>query len=304
MMSGGSKPLVEYPDSGPGPKVLRKGDETLGWFGNLTPEELFTGKELLALTGLPDTTSLFGRWVWVKVMVDKQVLFIPSTTIASGLSWETLYQNGLVYGDGTVGKYPSGTPVKQNKLLRKSDNFFRIRLFGKNDPDPATAAEGAGKEQLLKDYEFGRFISAIYYGKPELTNSWGLFPFDSGLSWVARVILTSPSQSSNLTKVLGLYLRTSNSALLETLYYEKTSSWSGLQWWPVLELSPSDTLIPIGTPADNFYDDAYPSPVAIISGDYEEATDGDALKGISLRGLSYNTDDPKPLAIISLDYED
>jgi len=240
------------------------------------------------------------------MMVDKQVLFIPRRPLSSGGNWNEFYERGLVYGDGTDGKYPSVTPVKQQSLVVKAGSIFRVRLFGKGDPDPITVPAGASNTQLLKDFELGRFLAATHYmpgnNHEQLSNSWRLYPMDSGVTWISRAIWMMETYGSNVSQALSYYLRSFPAP--EPMYLNKSiSSTNSYLWWPVLEVMPVDTLFAIDTPSNLVIDETVPAPIAVTSTDYEEATEADMLKPISLQGVRYDTTDPKAVAITSLDYE-
>lgn len=299
LIASSQKPRPVYPDSGPGPTTLVYGDETLGLFGTLTAAEFFTGPQLVDLTGSPANTGILANPVWVKMMMNGSILFIPNQPVSTGGSWESFYNAGLVYGDRTNGKYPIGTGTLQENIIAKGNSLFNVRLFGKGDTDPVNVAAGPGNNQLLKDYELGRFLAATYRdANTQMAGSWNLF---SGYSaWAGTNIYTIPTYASNVNQAMHRYVRSPPS--LETQYYNKVSNISG-RWWPVLELMPSDTLMGIGTPITAFLDTIPLSKVAVTTMTYEEATAGEALKQISVNDLKYDSVEPKPVAITSLKYE-
>ena len=300
LIASSQKPRPVYPDSGPGSTTLIYGDETLGLFGTLTAAEFLTGPQLVDLTGSPATTGILTNPTWVKMMMNGRILFIPDQPVSTGGSWEAFYSAGLVYGDRTTGKYPIGAGVPQENVIAKGNSLFIVRLFGKDDPDPVSLAAGSSSNQLLKDYELGRFIAATYRdnNNAQLANSWNLF---SGYgAWSGTNIYTIPTYASNVNQALHRYVRTP--PILEIQYYNKVSNISG-RWWPVLELMPSDTLLAIGTPINTFIDTIPIAKVAVTTMTYEEATAGEALRQISVNDFKYDSVEPKPVAITSLKYE-
>ena len=287
---GGAKTL--YPNSGPGPIMLEFGDEELGYFGTLTSAEMFTTTELSTHLDLGGS-SYIDTPDWIKCFVNGRVLFTPTQRLKAGLSWNDLYKAGAIYGDDTNGSYPAATPVKQNAVITKGSYAFRIRVWGKDDVDPTPVAStnyppGANHEYLKFCYKFFAGNGANFLG------SWKLIPGANLLSSAAIQMLTA---ASNIANYAHFYWPNVNNG--QMLHYAKTTSGT---WWPVLEpVDFSKELLAIKTVSDQPLDDTLLSKIAITSLTSEVATEGDALKAISVNGLSYDTVAPKPVAITSLE---
>lgn len=219
-----------YPDSGPGPKTLLQGNTIAGYFGTTTIAELFTHSQLLNATisagALPPVHS--GAEGWYKFFYRGRVIYLPISPVASSISWNTLYTNGLVYGTDDNGKYPAATPVNQGRIISftGADNkrfYFRVRLpsAGK-DPyvsGTPTAAELAGSE-----FEMFNFLYNGTWDKP-INSYWALF------------CLLKDTLNTN---VANHRMATLSGASWTNL--GKSSSAGNYYWFPVLELVDKSTV--------------------------------------------------------------
>lgn len=87
----------------------------------------------------PFTSSLYSRFgtpnrqnpdtPWLKFGIDGKLLFTPKLSIASGISWSSLYASGMVYGTTDTGPNNNGTPTTQNAAITISNMVFKVRLW-------------------------------------------------------------------------------------------------------------------------------------------------------------------------------
>lgn len=181
LLSSGAEISVDYPDSGPGTKKLRHGDEQLGYFGEVSQSELFTLADLMDQTSFW-TPVPYRTLTWVKMFYKDDVIFFPLTPIASSTSWNSLYEAGLVYGDNTNGKYPTANPTPQNKMLFKGRDNFRIRLFKVSNTDPEIISTTVTiATNSYREAEWGSIVMSLlnprqigYTGV-----NWGLYPIEA-----------------------------------------------------------------------------------------------------------------------------
>ena len=120
-----------FPETGPGPSRLLRGNWNEGYFGTVAPTELFGVAELCtALTFSPSGQNTSSSWVWHKFILDGKILFIPDQAIAAP-TWYDLYNNGLVYGTDGPGDTPAGftgSPKSQKKQVTKNNRTYLVRL--------------------------------------------------------------------------------------------------------------------------------------------------------------------------------
>lgn len=126
----------------PGPDTFTGGNTTAGFYGEVLSSDFIDGETLASSVGLVVGTPANTTTNWIKYSLDGKTLFIPMHDIRYDISWDDLYQCGLVYGDNTTGKYPTGTLTLQNKQVTIKGNQYIVRLLRglRSDPINATAA--------------------------------------------------------------------------------------------------------------------------------------------------------------------
>lgn len=216
-----------YPDSGPGPKTLLQGDSLRGYFGVVDSAELFTHKALvdtLFLKGTKPTLSP-GTEGWHKFFYQGRVLYFPLTAVGYTIAWQTLYQEGLVYGADGPGAYPApvGSPIDQGRIVtaesvNEGKFYYRVRLpsLGK-DPisaaNPLPATEYAGSELEMFNYLYNRKWASM-----------------TGAGWTTYML----TQQSAVTNTASVKLVTGS--LSTTAGIPKTTANASYCWFPVIEL--------------------------------------------------------------------
>ncbi len=109
---------------GPGPtEVLGKIGDDL-YFGPVDATHGFpSGSRISELAGVSQGTLQFDtNLVWLKFFIDGKVLFIARNNIRSSVSWNTLNNNGLVYG---------------TKTIVHDGETFKVRLLNGAESDPS-----------------------------------------------------------------------------------------------------------------------------------------------------------------------
>lgn len=101
---------------GPGSKVLRVGDFTDGYYGELAASEFFTGAQLAAAVGLSTGTLLNSDTSWFKVSLDGKTYYVPRLPIRNNVSWNTLDSLDLV-------KAANGGTISKNGFI------YQVRLM-------------------------------------------------------------------------------------------------------------------------------------------------------------------------------
>jgi hypothetical protein len=128
-----------YPDSGPGPQKLLRGDWNLGYFGFVPIAQFFSASSYLSALNLSASLGTTqADWVtgWHKFIHKGKIVYIPNNVVVTNTSWAQLYNAGLVFGmDNTgVAPYPItqnlNVPalVNQNKQVVFGAYTFRVRL--------------------------------------------------------------------------------------------------------------------------------------------------------------------------------
>ncbi|HHS7556198.1 TPA: hypothetical protein ACTPQ1_004488, partial [Salmonella enterica] len=124
-------PIVQgdFPMTGPGPQELIRGDWYRGYFGTLRNTEfILSAAELNGLIGFSAwnaTPALYHKFVY-----KGRILFIPDGYTMAGTSWNTQYQQGLMWGTNDAGlRIPYGlSGVNQRKTFNKNGYEYVLRL--------------------------------------------------------------------------------------------------------------------------------------------------------------------------------
>jgi hypothetical protein len=132
-------PIPVIPNNGPGPQTLKAGTERLGYFGTLTTAELLGYRSLADRVSLTDGTPINNNTLWMKFIDAGKILFIPQKPLRSAISWQAIYQKGLVYGVAGNGPspLPANSPVSQDVKINAKGHLFRVRLLTGANSDPA-----------------------------------------------------------------------------------------------------------------------------------------------------------------------
>lgn len=116
-------PIGYYPDTGPGPQALLRGDYTFGYFGEVPSGELFSTSDIYRtlynqFTGaaaLPAGNPVYT--VYHKCIVAGRIVFIPDNTYTSStIIYSALVSNKLIVPDGDYA----------NKGLRMARNGYEF----------------------------------------------------------------------------------------------------------------------------------------------------------------------------------
>lgn len=239
----GDKGSMYFPDSGPGTKTLQYGDEDFGYFGLLTVDEFMQYSELRRQLSFYEGNSVnLTSNEWVKVIFKKKVLFFPRKHISGNISWNTLYDNGLVHGVDSNGPFqsPNG-PTNQQRIVNTKGSNFRVRLFAADIVDPSTQTTshtwGSTSNQAainMNNSELGvilnGLISTVASNWPG--HKWKVLPSDSFFNGVnGATQMTQASNNLNHQYAVG------------TTGLNTTAKTIITAWLPVLELIPSTEVV-------------------------------------------------------------
>jgi len=150
-------------DSGPGATTLVAGDSTAGFYGEVASSDLIDGNGLASLVGLSAGISQYSTIGWLKFAYQDKIVYVAKKPIRYYLSWEALYNLGLVYGTDDYGIVPLSTPVNQYTTVTIDTHTYVVRLMKLFDEDPVI------------DATIGGDVTALLGG---LVNDWGLYTED------------------------------------------------------------------------------------------------------------------------------
>lgn len=136
-IGNGSKGQDDHTNS-PGPKELIAGDRNNGFYGfvqasefgkitdNLEESQDFNGKNLALAVGLSSGTSQHENTAWMKFSRNGEVLFVPVKPIRHSMPWNSIYKQGAVYGDNTMGINPPNGRAGNTISISDTENAFVI----------------------------------------------------------------------------------------------------------------------------------------------------------------------------------
>ncbi|HGB5130644.1 TPA: hypothetical protein ACIVMP_000315 [Salmonella enterica subsp. enterica serovar Enteritidis] len=146
-------------DTGPGPQKLLYGDWHAGYFGTVTPAELFTYAELNSLV-----VNIFSYAVsaWHKFIYKNRILFMSDNAIINTTP-QQIYNQGLMYGQDGNGYVPSwATARNQRRTVEKNGYEYVVRLPYLFDYKYWTASVGSGNSELYLDGEWFNTFARLY----------------------------------------------------------------------------------------------------------------------------------------------
>jgi len=236
---------------GPGPKTLVAGDYQLGYFGEISAAEFITGDQLTDEMGVSEGVGMNSTTAWLKFAYQGKILYVAKQPIRHSVSWETLYQSGLVYGVDDVGIHPAGANANQFSPTLIGTDGFKTRLLTGGNTDPATGAGGEW-DQLMVAVTNGTFASLT-------TTELGVGSGNGATSWVQEAI------SGTLANRVGR----GQTSIADYDSVAATTVTATMGWRPVLELTTvTKILFP---PEDIYYETDYVKPSYVYDWSYSDA---------------------------------
>lgn len=232
------------PRTGPGPQKLIAGDLENGYYGDVLGSDFITPANLRAALNFTAGGIHGADTPWMKFARHGKTLFVPVLPITAGISWQQLYDAGLVYGTDDFGSsLYTGTKVNQKRVVNIGKESFLVRLMTSAAPRPdrgmlaitstTTQTQSTGSEWDDLIYPTCEWVPATQrrsnwaaktrseFGSFQTTWCQELAVSNPGLA----VTRGSPSYPDKTSLIFGQQI--------------STSSVSGQYWRPVLEHIPS-----------------------------------------------------------------
>lgn len=229
-------------ENGPGPQELQAGDLHIGYYGQVTDAELFTGDELAAAIGLSEGTSVGDEIGWFKFAYKGKVLYIPKRPLRTGVRWQTLYALGCVYGTNNGGPIDLDFTVNQLTMVEKNGVTYIVRLpRGLNVSTPSSNITG-DDPPITHGSEWNDLMYRVSSTVPnsQVERNWEEFSDDELGFTLGATNDGSLCQERRLDNTNYVFLRgytkvsnTSGGFLISTGYH----------WRPVLEVINPDSLL-------------------------------------------------------------
>lgn len=226
-----SKPMMDVDYTGPGPQEIALGNWFQGYFGIIEQVDLLTSADLVGKFGVGNVSSTAIRWHKFAYM--GKVLYIPSAIVAIGVSWNALYNKGLVFGVNDVGPTGHGNPpTNQWQTIVKGDDQLLVRLPRSNlTPDYVMGTTDPYSEWFMCVYALGGSSQAKGLSQPQAIAALG-----PDNSWFVLNTTTAPLAEFQNNGALtgGSNYVAVNSSAWGTNALGAARSSSG-NWRPVLE---------------------------------------------------------------------
>lgn len=221
----------------PGPQTMMASVNTsLGFYGEVPVSQFVDGSELATLTGLSAGDAINTTEPWLKFNYLNKTVYIAKKHYRINLSWEQLYQAGLVYGVNNNGITPVGTATNQLTTITFNGFTFKVRLVRGSYTDPSDYFDNANDPSATMWSEWNRLmyhVSAYNPGSQEYTN-WAAYT-DADLEVDTIKSICQETRGNNtsyrITRGGGSFMVGRAEQNLLT-----TSLGVGLGWRPALEL--------------------------------------------------------------------
>lgn len=223
LSAGAKKAATFWPDSGPGTKMLQFGDQTAGYFGEVSSAELYTNVGVYALAQFSGGTLYPGDISWLKFFIDGKVVYYAKQQVGANLCWNDVYSAGCALGIRGIGPYPVGAGVDQFRLGTVTEGnrdwtlLLRMPKTGLSDPALVDTTN-------VLQSEWNRTIMRVVNG------GWGTYtPTDLGRTTdMASMCLETWTNSTTWHYVRGA---TNNAESRSNIAKTQNNLWR-----PVLEL--------------------------------------------------------------------
>ena len=114
----------------PGLCYLKSGSKENGFFGLVSPVEmgklnngdLYNGESLAAKVNIGEGVSANPNCPLMKFIIDGKILFIPLKPYRYNIYWDTIYNNGCVFGTTDEGYCPKGSRSGKDLWIDSTDN--------------------------------------------------------------------------------------------------------------------------------------------------------------------------------------
>lgn len=248
MLISGQDKVVrkEYPDSGPGPKYLLRGDEGKGFFGTVSSLEMAASSSLrdfLRFEALGASAGYIDSSSWLKFFYAGRVIFIPTRHLGVA-SYANLEAARATFGVNFPVK-PSKLPVSglsmyaENAVVgvgeKKGARVRLLSMSGTSDKVNSTATLSSLAGTELTDLWLGAATEAAnwpnIFGIPKIAMTNGAEQFMNAQSW---------------SSTTGGCVTIRDNSAQSSLYSQSLSA--ATQWRPVLEIVPADEMGSIAIP--------------------------------------------------------
>lgn len=243
-------PSAEYvmayiPYTGPGPQALIRGTWEYGYFGRVPLEDLFSAVELCNICGITSAIGTVDTGVnnyWHKIVYKGKILFYPNNRIASAITFLSLYQLGLAYGNRPSSEWPAAIKtqygvIDQTKLVSSNNHKFYVRLPTSRSNMLSTSTAVAD----LRGGEIDAVFAGMYLNRDQNVDNIPAMDDSVAVLTLGHYIITADYYSGTGININGIFRGCTSAGLgnidfLQPAYQITTQS-GAVNWRPVLELA-------------------------------------------------------------------
>lgn len=254
--------------AGPGPQAVVAGDGNLGYYGEVPDTEVLMVTDLLSQIPELNFGTLAGTSItWLKFSYQGKIYYIPKQPVIRRMSWNQLYNAGLIYGTDDFGLANTGYQANQLRIVKSGSYTFKVRTITSDSTDPATAVpfgngyDTAVHASMWTDLLY-RVCSRLVGSYP--TAKWANYA-DSDLTNtnVNEIVRETPNGQPNYVFIRGA------SSRIDSYNAQAKTQQANSGWRPVLELIAVDQLVTlrdiVGITSDTYAAPAWPTTDVVAS---------------------------------------
>jgi len=165
------------------PDTLSFGTMDAGFFGIVPANDFITGDALATAVGVTQGTSQFSNTNWLKFAFQGEIYMVPQKPIRHTISWDHLYLQGAVYGDGLLAGEvgaehhnlvsSSGTNLtatRQDAATTINGLRYEVALLKGGASDPLNSYNNADRGSIGPANEWNALMLLIH--EKALANNW------------------------------------------------------------------------------------------------------------------------------------
>lgn len=222
----------------PGPQtMIASYNANYGFYGEVPVSQFVDGIELATMVGFSAGDAVNTAEPWLKFNYNNRTVYIAKKHHRINLSWEQLYQAGLVYGVNNNGITPVGTATNQLTTFQFNGFTFKVRLMRGAYLDPADYFDTANDPSATHWSEWNRLmytVSAYNPSSQEFPNWAEYTNAELEVDTVRTICQETRGNNTDyrITRGGGSF----QVGRAEQLLNPTTSIGSGYGWRPVIEL--------------------------------------------------------------------
>jgi len=165
------------------PDTLSFGTMDAGFFGIVPASDFITGDALASAIGVTQGTSQFSDTPWLKFAFQGEIYMVPQKPIRHTISWDNLYLQGAVYGDGllageagaehhnlTSSSGSALTATRQDATVSVNGLRYEVALLKGGASDPLSSYNDADRGSIGPANEWNALMLPIH--EKAVANNW------------------------------------------------------------------------------------------------------------------------------------